>query len=719
MRKPSSFHLKRLSTSIVIGLSYILIACYEIGLFSDGGPHRLATHYVGGGEIEGWLWRYWWLKQVLHTIWTRPGLALGTRIHLSLQSSLYPEFGNIVDLTLVSIPLEHMLGAPLYYNVKIVGVLALNGLCAYALLRSLGAHRSAAWLGGVIFGFNPYFMFELANGRMRQAIGFAMPLYALYQWRMWIGGGTRNAVLAAFWWAVASWLYLYYGMWIFFFNIVFWGWAMLWGRRLSARASPDARKASPLPPADTAAGSAVPTLDFFKNVLLMHVVALLLVLPCVMPYFEVLRGGHALHEVTYLSDIPPLSRLLSLPPGRPAPGQEQLYSMQRFIFMSLSADFPWSLGSRRVVPLGFTLLALLPLVAWRWRGRGPTARTLGLGAGALWLCCGLLFYLLSLGPYLKSGSGMHTHFVDYPPGIRMPYVSLFKYVPFFSRQFSPLRNVIMVYLSVAVLAALNLTWMTEQRRLLGLVVALLIASCGLGQMRASGSIPLSTVDLQAPTYYARLHLGPRDGLIELPFHAGDYTDYLQTVHGHKVLMGWADAGVPRGFPPGRVAWLAKHQDVMDNAFIRFLESLNTDPEHPSRFTRRSVTQLRQMGYPYMILHERGVSIFNPDPRRAAIQYEAMRRVLEVYFGPPLFDTTEIVPIGPDPDAPERRRVAVFRLKLAVNPSTTNLAQAMQKVSPAPPCPFSLPASRPPASPGAAFPGALPGQTAPPPGGIAP
>lgn len=597
-RSPSPLRHPLASLALSV-LSYLGIALLVLGCLRPGG---LGSAYIGGGEIEGWLWRYWWLKQYLTTVWTSPELALGARIDLTLQSSFYPEFGNLLDLLVVSWPLEALFGGPTAYNAKLVLVLVANALAARAMARGLGASPAAAWLAGVFYAFNPYFLSEIANGRMRQAIGFTVPLYLLFLWRCWKDGGTANVVWSGVWWALTTAIYLYYGMFLAFFNVVFAGWALLARRR--AGAAP----------------------GFLGRLAVVHVLTVLLVLPTVRPYLAAVAQHQALPEVSYFSDFPTVEFLAS--PAEIARPQNLLEgSLRRFARDSAPWDYPFQWSYSRAIPLACTLAALLPLLftrRWPWP----------------WVLTLLAFYLLSLGPYLKGG-GAREAYLAYPgSGVGLPYVLLFKYVPFFSRLFSPIRLEIMVYAAAACLAALNLTpLMARVPRAARAALVLLLAAAYLLQMRASGAMPLQAVQLPPPTYYEVLLLGPRDGIIELPFRAGDYTEFYQSWHGRKVLGSWASAGLPREFPEGQVRYLAQQEPIQDLPFVRFLDSLNQPtPADPSR---EGLDLLSRLGYRFVVLHERGVLMF--EPVRHAERFDRIRATLAGLLGQPVLETTEPVP----------------------------------------------------------------------------
>ena len=168
-------------------LGIVLLAVRSLVLAPEGS-------WIGGGEIEGWLWRYWWMKQLIAGAWLGSG-PLGA-LYVALVSGSYPEFGNLLDLQVLSWPLESVFGTPGYYNLKVGLVLLLNCLACWWFLSRIWGAQVGSWLGGLLFGLNPYFVFEISNGRMRQAVAFAIPLFILFLYRSWRHGGGRPTLLA-------------------------------------------------------------------------------------------------------------------------------------------------------------------------------------------------------------------------------------------------------------------------------------------------------------------------------------------------------------------------------------------------------------------------------------------------------------------------------------------------------------------------------------------
>ncbi|MBK7758698.1 MAG: hypothetical protein IPI35_20335 [Deltaproteobacteria bacterium] len=60
---------------------------------------------IGGGELGGWLWRYWWHFTELEAI-AASDLSFTDRVLTFLSLGRYPETGNILDVLFVSFPLS-------------------------------------------------------------------------------------------------------------------------------------------------------------------------------------------------------------------------------------------------------------------------------------------------------------------------------------------------------------------------------------------------------------------------------------------------------------------------------------------------------------------------------------------------------------------------------------------------------------------------------------
>lgn len=565
---------------------------------------------LGGGEIEGWQWRYWWMKEMIAGAFAA-GPSYG--LHAVLTAGSYPEFGNVLDLLVFSWPLERLLGDPLYYNAKILLILWLDCVAAWWFLGRVWGRSAGTWLGGLVFGLNPYFLFEVSNGRLRQAVAFTIPLFMLYLFRSWRSGELRATLLAGVWMGLTAAFYLYYGMFLGFFWVLFLLWHAALGRR------------EPHAPG-------VP-----RRMLAIAVLGLLVTLPFVQSYLEKAKARDLPEVAPYGTALPSLEDL-ETPTDTLRPRDMMVASQKRFLVDSLPLDALWNPTLQHALPI-----AILALVLGGFGRRTPW----------LWIATFALFLALSLGPYLKVGSEAY--------GLPMPYKAAYRWVPWFSRLFSPLRLQVLMYLALAVLVAIRLRTVRSR--------AVLLAGLGavglLAQLEFAGTLPLPTVQLAVAPYYHLLGDLPPVGLVEVPFKTGDYLEYNQTVHRQKVLWSFAEGGIPPGYPPGHLADLGRRERVKENTFVMHLEGLNRNPGAPPPYREEDLQELRKAGYGLLLLHERGC--YYLDPERGEIVYFQLLDHFRKTLGEPLLETDEPVHYGllgrrlADTRDPAWYRMAVFAL----------------------------------------------------------
>lgn len=638
---------RRLSLSEWLGWGglCVLLALWQTSAWQG----RWTTHYLGAGELEGWLWRYWWLKMLMTEAWTTPGVGLDLAIWVSLVAGAYPETGNVLDLQVLSWPLEALFGAPLYHNVKCALVLALNGMAGYLLGREVLKSRSAAAVCGLVLLLSPYALHEIANGRVRQAILFPLALYALHLIRLWRSPDAVQAVYTGIWAGLCSAVYLYYGMGVALFTALFLVLAIPLGA--------GARFRFPH------LGAGVLTL----------LVALLTALPFAWAYVDHFFSGHGLFELSWKRDFPPLSQLTSPDVNVLLKQNDQLLnSLQRFRNDSLPWQYPFMPRFYRGLPWVFSVLALLAIpLCWRTGPRPEEETSLPRARDLVpWLGGALFFYMLTLGPYLISGAeGRYVAFES--GGVATPYVWFFKNLPAFSRLFSPIRMSGMMVVCVGVLAGAAfqaLATRLSMPRAVRLASLLLVALLVIHGMKLSRAVPLTETEILIPEFYHRLAEEPFCAVAELPFRTGDYIQNYQTVHEKRLLGGWSGVTTPPGFPEGKLTRLAEvFTGLLENTFFRYLESLNAHPESPSEFTERDFRWIVQRyGLRMVIVHERGY--YRDSPFGGREQYELVLAELQKHFGPPAEIHTELAfeRLGPNHSpwdlGPFEYEMAVFRVR---------------------------------------------------------
>ncbi len=614
---------KRLRVGLVLAGLYGLLGCAALYPVPLDPTDRI----VGGGELGGWLWRYWFMKLELAALWAETWKHPVTFLLQVISLGRFPETGNIADLYLISLPLEALFGHPAYYNIKCLLILVANGLAGYALARHFTPSRTLGFLGGTVAAFNSFVFLELYQSGLRQAILWWLLLSVLFLERVLEKGETRDGVLAGVFFGMTAAFYWFYGLFLAMFSVV---------RGLTA----------------------VPGLvqserrrRVLASAAILILVGLAIAYVFAYPYIYI-KTDHtgALPEVQWFAPFPPLDRLLDAPMTPHTLEENLLASLARVLVSSWTLDYLWNPLHPRNVPIMLGLLALgLGLVRIRkeW----------------FWLAVTLFFWLHTGGPYLQTAlhGGERTYFMLGDEPLKLPYYYTFQVVPLMSRLFAPYRSAAMVWIGLAVLLVRNLEALrvrfSSHERAVALVLGALVPVY-LGQYFLDGAIvawlepdeqglsgrglPVDSSIMRVHPFYHALAREPgRIGIIEVPVREQqDLVNYYQVIHQKKLFRGWA---LPGALPPvlrykhrstlpetRRLMWIVEPDTPAPNSFADALERMNQPPYVLRDYTVSDRDELGRRGFKYLILHERGCYVLLPS--RGTALYETLKRRLAKHLG---------------------------------------------------------------------------------------
>jgi len=234
--------------------------------------------------------------------------------------------------------------------------------------------------------------------------------------------------------------------------------------------------------------------------------------------------------------------------------------------------------------------------------------------------------------------------------VRMPYTTMFKWIPGMSRMFAPYRMSSMMVVAGVVLVAIGLgalsrRWRAPASLLVGAgIVAQPFWHIDVGPV-AEGSIPPppwripSVVSpFSIPDWYGDLTEEERGGIIELPLEQQqDLMCVYQVFHGQKVYRSWAGApAIPPLFRRAgggeageRMRWLAAPEPQHGELEELFV-ALSRDPLGVDLYGLADADLIRLMDegeYRWLNVHERGY--FLVDPHEGDVLYrDAVRRLGE-------------------------------------------------------------------------------------------
>lgn len=587
---------------------------------------------IGGGELGGWLWRYWWHFMEIDAL-SLSDANLWTSFEAMISLGRYPETGNILDVLLLSYPLQIFSGLPTHYNLKIFIILGINGLCGYALARTFVASRSACLVASVFAVVNPIVIQDLYGSGLRQVLLWWVLLFPALLHRANRIGSPMSGAIAGIILGLTAAFYWFYGIFSAIFCLI-WIIGYFWSNRADVQWRRLFRWGIPL----VAAATVVAALFFI-------------------PYMSAPGGsragaGAALPELSFFLPFPDYD-VIKQAPLRPSTYAENvLASLNRTILSSWSPDYIVNPGHPRPMPVFVFLAGILPAI-WKFR-KSTVAR--------FWLITFTVFYLGTLGPYMKEMGSSDTTNVLTIWGdivIRLPFTIMFQWVPGMSRMFAPYRLGAFVVVASVVLVALGVSLIRDSERFGSWPRRLVSLSIVIGTLMVTnfrweiGPVPDDAIAptrwrapvkvsvMQVPEFYQSLDKEEEAGLIELPLEQQqDLIYYYQLTHNWKVYRSWA---TPPAIPPlfrsegggtagARMRYLARPDSIGVQAGDLLLR-LSKNPQEVS-LDEVDDTELAHLflggNYRYLIVHERGY--FLMDPMQGQVVYSDVVRRLERRLG---------------------------------------------------------------------------------------
>src|SRR6476661_998620 len=257
----TSDRLKRWCENSAVVLLYTVLTAamtYPAVLF-------LHTKVLGGpGDNLHFLWELWYAAHALFDLHKSP--FFDPDVFVPFGFSLIRNQDLSPGTVLLFSPLTHFFGEIFTYNFLVLGSFVLTAFGTYLLARELWSNRLAAVLAGVIVGFCPY-RFAHATGHLSIVSTEWIPFFFLYLERLISRPRLRNAVLAGVFFGLSAWTTWYYFFMVPIAAVFYIGFRIDW--RLPSKE----------------------LWHLLKLGLVAGGVALILVLPFLIPYYLATHGG--------------------------------------------------------------------------------------------------------------------------------------------------------------------------------------------------------------------------------------------------------------------------------------------------------------------------------------------------------------------------------------------------------------------------------------------
>lgn len=462
---------------LFIVLTYPAVQYFSSHLFADAGD-----------GLQN-LWNLWWVNKAV------------TELHQSIWQTNYlfaPEGTSLVNHALsplkgyLAIGFLQVFSLGQTYNALVILTFVLTGFTTFLLTYSLTKSYWASITGGFIFSFSNYHFAHL-EGHLNVISFEWIPLFILF----WLRFLSRPSLSGGFVSAVSLYTVLLSDYYYFFYSLAL---AMLLGLwkiwKMEEKRGLYLRQLL-LP------------LGFF--ILLVVVSAGQLIWPLLsLVSQDSLVGEHLTKEYS-------LDLLAAIIPG----GHWRFADLTKFYWLNLPGNI-----HETSVHLG---LSILILCLFTWRNR----KQVGSDEVTFWFISLALFWILSLGPVVQIWGRELS-------GVMLPYAWLEKVFPLIRLAGVPIRMMMMVTLSVAVISTYGLGYLLrENKGKLGFLF-LFIALLFLEYLPK----PLTLFNLTQPLYIKLLKNAPDRGVVLDLLSDDKLTLYYQTIH-EKPLAGGSLSRIPK------------------------------------------------------------------------------------------------------------------------------------------------------------------------------
>ena len=539
-------------------------------------------------------------------------------------------------------PLVKLFGFPLYYNVKCILIVVINALAMRWLCGKMGCRPNSAFLGGLLFAFNPWQWFLLSTGRIIEAqtfwpvffIGSFLSAWGQSDPMKWARCGALLALTACNYW--------FYGHFAVIFVLFF----VLY--RATAAVLRCIREKK-LPSFGLKF-----SLDIWSSLLLFCLTFSVIILPAAHPYLTRLFS----HD-----NIPGLVR--------PDPGrvpdvstlyrQSIAYSCEAFYAfvqptkgLSTPINPPQSISTEATFSANISLMVMLSFLLL-----GTQVTLKNRSRLKFWCWAAAAFYLLPLGPFLK-----HKAQLVYWQGhsIPLPYKFFCDHMPLLDKLFWPCQAILLFAIAAAICIAMSLEALRDNKKFSPQLLAVITIAAVIlpfSEALQRKQLPWPSTKL-APAIYEHTQqkqnlsesvifvpLGRRPWQATSDYNHNFYYDPDLTLVDLRLVIDNNRGLFSRHlYNSGKDVWLFDKQALVDQSFLGFISDLGSQYV-PRRFSHNDLEAVQHEGYNLIGVSERlcnhrprsGAYTVAPDQGQAVFKDICQR--LEVIFGPPVKIVEEI------------------------------------------------------------------------------
>lgn len=585
--------LKKLfDTNPGVILAYIILAIFftfplilNITDSMSTGKSTVENEFTVDSDSIYLLWNFWFFKHTLFDIGSNP---------FSYNDSVfYPRgfevsaggYENVFN-SLLALPLEFVSdNLILIYNILILFNFVFASYTAYLLAKYLIDDKKISFLSGIVFGFSPYMMARSLIHLNLFTTGM-LPLYILLFLKFIKDPTAKNSILLGIAFSlvtISAWQYGLFTILFLFFSSAFF---LIYHRQTILNKT------------------------YLKNFFLSVVLSILLLLPVTFPLIKS-TIEHKTRPFDFTSTLlwsadpfsyitpPPLSNLFG---SFIDPKMYNLFST----YMVESTTY-----------LGFLEIAMIVFCFSRRKELDKKSK--------YWLYLFTVFFILTLGPYLKI---FGANFV----GLPLPYYFITKYIPFFNFAKESVRLSVFVALSSSMLFAFALSYIFSSKRynthkniLLSFFAVIIIAE------RTIFPYPIEKIKM--PPFYNEISREKDDyAILDLPVDSilgFSFYNYYQTAHKRKIVSGKI---MPYAFSEFSYSFI--DEDAFLSQGTCMADRNITDKPYTAQDNIATIEKFKKNNIKYAIIHKDLIDAFDKEKKRGGREYDCrpLKKNIGLLFG---------------------------------------------------------------------------------------
>lgn len=555
------------------------------------GKNAVDNEYTINSDSIYFTWNFWLFKHNLIDLKTSP-FSHSDIIFYPNGFDINAAGNDNLFNSILSVPLQLVFkNLILTYNIIVLFNFVFAAFAAYLLINYLISDKKISLLGGIIFGFSPY-MLARSLGHFSLITTGAIPLFILMFLKMLKEPGAKNAFLAAIAFvltALGAWQYGLFSLIFIFCSLLYFA-ACRKEKILSKK--------------------------FLISFLLFTALAIISLAPIAFPMAQGYFSGNMIPHpfsdtILYSASIlsyftpPPLSTFFG-----------NLVNPELFksfsVYMAESAAY-----------LGFLEIAI---IFYYFANRKKIS-----GKSRYWLFLLAIFFILSLGPYLKLS--LPNLVFDKIP---LPYYFIFKYIPFFNFAREASRLSIFVMLFTAIIFAFALKYILSKNNFNARAQKMILAVFAAIVIAERMTLPYPIEKIKIPAFYKNISQDKGDyAILDLPsdfWLTFSLYNLYQTTHGKKITSGDIQ---PNAFTPKVYSFIENNDFLSEGTCLTEANTNKKFKDYSEKDKNALINEFRNARIKYVIVHKDIINYIDAAIRPSGkIWYDcaALKTNIQEFFG---------------------------------------------------------------------------------------